>query len=342
MEFAVPEGSVIVMARRKTNMALVRRARAEVAEQREARRTLPPEFLHWLRNVYEPKSRGQVELDALRAFIEEVLTASNAAGDASLRRHTSRLAGLAEWLHAMGHPLTAASVSRVLIDQYVGAGRGSVLDKSRSDLRSKLRQLADQLHPEAVPARGETIPRPEVKAPYTDREVAAFVRVAGVQPTPALVRKLKVCIGLGLGSGIDSPDLKLLTRTDVIDHGDRGIEVRVPGDRARVVWVLREYEDMVRAGLLGLADGQLLIGQVKDRHNVAAAIYDGATFLGSTPKPEQSRLRTTWLVTLMGRPVPLGTLCRAAGLRSTRTLFDLLPYAPQAPDADSLRDGGAR
>jgi hypothetical protein len=46
----------------------------------------------------------------------------------------------------------------------------------------------------------------------------------------------------------------------------------------------------------------------------------------------------------MARPVPLTVILRAAGLKSTRTLFDLLPHVGQAAIAmpDVLRDGGAR
>jgi hypothetical protein len=172
----------------------------------------------------------------------------------------------------------------------------------------------------------------------------ALIRAIQVQPTEELVRRLCLCVGLGAGAGIDSPDLKLLDAC-VTDHGDDGICVHVPGTHPREVWVLRDYERLVRRGLQGLRDGQPLVGRVKTRRNVAGAIYAEAILLGSLPKPEQSRLRTTWLATLMTRSVPLAVILTAAGLKSTRTLFDLLPHLePIAGTAGAvaLRDGGAQ
>ena len=103
-------------------------------------------------------------------------------------------------------------------------------------------------------------------------------------------------------------------------------------------------EHLVRRGLQGLRDGQPLIGRIKTRRNVAAAVYADAVLLGSLPKLEQSRLRTTWLATLMTRPVPLAVILTAAGLKSTRTLFDLLPHLDTGAAAGTvaLRDGGAK
>ena len=46
---------------------------------------------------------------------------------------------------------------------------------------------------------------------------------------------------------------------------------------------------------------------------------------------EVNRLRATWLVAAMCAQVPLGPLLAAAGLRSARSLTDLLAHCP-APD----------
>ena len=48
---------------------------------------------------------------------------------------------------------------------------------------------------------------------------------------------------------------------------------------------------------------------------------------------------------LLTRPVPLAVILTAAGLRSTRTLFDLLPHldtSTATAGAVALRDGGAQ
>jgi hypothetical protein len=48
---------------------------------------------------------------------------------------------------------------------------------------------------------------------------------------------------------------------------------------------------------------------------------------------EASRLRNTWLVAAMCAALPMADLLRAAGLRSARTIGDLLPYCPDADPA---------
>ena len=47
-----------------------------------------------------------------------------------------------------------------------------------------------------------------------------------------------------------------------------------------------------------------------------------------------ARLRSTWLLACMCAPIPLNVLLSTAGLRSARTLADLLPYCPAPSDAD--------
>jgi hypothetical protein len=49
------------------------------------------------------------------------------------------------------------------------------------------------------------------------------------------------------------------------------------------------------------------------------------------------RLRASWLVTMMQAPVPLSQLLQAAGLVSTRILFDLVSYC-QPIDPSRIQD----
>lgn len=165
--------------------------------------------------------------------------------------------------------------------------------------------------------------------------------MAVTQPTAAQRRKLSLCVGLGAGAGLDSPDLRHLRRRDLDDDPKRGITIRVHGRRPRTVTVLRDYEALVRQGLDGLSPDQLVLGVDETRRTIAARAISDATLLGDCPRIEQSRLRSTWLAHLLARRVPLTVVMRAAGLTSGRTLADLLPYLPDATDpAALLRDPG--
>ena len=329
--------------------AAVKRLRAEI---NQARVTPPPPlpdpFLHWLRNDYRPQPLVQPHWPTpLRDFVERTLELSPVRGEDSLRKHVTHLAYYGAWRlgrrDAALDPLTA--MNRADVDEYARVGMTANTAKSRADRRSRLRAICDHLNPAAAPHRSAVkVPREALKPPYTAAQMTQISRAIQVQPTDERVRQLCLCVGLGAGAGIDSPELKLLDTSHIEDLGDEGIRVSVPGARARQVWVLRDYEALVRRGLRGLPPGRPLVGRVRTRCNVASSVYADATLLGSLPKLEQSRLRTTWLATLMTRPVPLSVLLCAAGLKSTRTLFDLLPHLPVTETAPEtvLRDGAVR
>jgi hypothetical protein len=326
---------------RKMSAAAALRARAELAAN-AAPKTLPASFLHWLNNDYKPQPDLQpVWPEPLNAFVVDVLSRSNLTGEESLRKHVTHLVHYGAWRIKRHLSLDAvAAMNRPDVDTYTRDGMAGSSEKSQSDRRSRLRRICDTLNPDNAP-NDVTIPRPDIKPPYPADLMTRYGRAVLTQPTAELTRQVALAFGLGAGAGIDSPELKLLDTSHITDHGEHGISIDVPGPRARRVWVLREYEGHVRRGLQGLKPGQPLIGKVKTRRNVAAAIYTAGCFTGGLPAPEQSRLRTTWIATLMCRPVPLRTLLDAAGLKSTRTLFDILPHLP-ADDTDTataLRDG---
>jgi hypothetical protein len=171
------------------------------------------------------------------------------------------------------------------------------------------------------------IPKTVVKAPYSDAEVEAIVRIAVTQPSARIGQQLCAMVGLGLGAGLDSTDLRPVRVTSIDDRGEDGIWVSVDGPRPRTVAVRRKYENLVRAGTNGLRGDALLLGRDAGRQQVTASIVANAVALGTPPHIEQTRLRSTWLTHLMCAPVPVAVILTSAGLTSARTLTELLPHA---------------
>lgn len=332
----------------KINAAAMRRHRAEVLQRRAASPDpLPAEFLTWLQTIYQPEGPLRAHWPQLLSFVVAALTASRIRGEASLHKYVTHLTYFGGWLLLQGVSLELSSgLVRAQVDEYCRVGMPGNTQKSRSDRRSRLRGIADQVNPDQAPTPTKSIPRPAIKAPHSASEMANICRCAGLQPTVELTRQMCLCVSVGAGAGIDSSELKLLLGSHVVDLDDQGIRIDIPGDRTRSVWVLREYEDLLRRGLVGRSPLRPLLGRKQDRRNVAADVYSRAKLYGDLPALEQSRLRTTWLATLLSRPVPLAVIFTAAGLRSTRTLFDLLPYLPAPTSAQQeaalLRDGGLR
>ncbi len=181
-----------------------------------------------------------------------------------------------------------------------------------------------------------------VQPPYTPFECASLVRLARNQPTATLRRELSAIVALGLGAGLSSAEQRGVTRESVVE-GELGsttaLFVKVGGAIPRTVVVRATYERLLREVLdlhqkAGRKPTDPLYGLSKTRHNVTGPVTQRAkTALTTGVDVDPARLRSTWLVAAMSAPVPLGALLRASGLRSARTLVDLLAYCPSPDEA---------
>lgn len=324
---------------RRLSGAATLRAREEVKNIRMA--PLPETYLTWLRESYRSKKLTDLQLDALRPKVIEAISHTPTRGLRSMELRTSQIVAVLAWAEQQ-HGLTQVTdvFTRELIEDFCSTALGGASDKTRADYRSRLRPIADSLHPETAPIPTQTLRRKEVLAPYTQDEVRAIRRVILVQPTDEMVRQLCVCVGLGLGAGINSNELKQIRTSGVRVGSDGAVQVDIPGERARTVWVRREWEDIVVRGCQGRAQDSYLLGDDPDRRNVAARVFGRAHLLGDVPSLSQDRLRATWLVGHLTRATPFAVLCHAAGLSSTRALFDLLDFVPAAPAKGALRGEG--
>lgn len=234
-------------------------------------------------------------------------------------------------------------------------------DRSKASARSLLRRIVRELNPAQAPA---TLKHHSLPAPYTATECARFARLANHQPTPALTRDMCFIIGLGLGAGLDSRDLRDLrarhiTEADLPDTDARGesaaagqrfLQVTVPdptepsGRPGRTVPVRRGYEQLVRRALAlhastGKGPDDLVVGRVTDRHNFVGVVTGRAKSADPATVVEvrAGRLRNTWLVAAMCAPIPLADLLHAAGLTSARTVTSLLRHCPPPTPGDLQR-----
>lgn len=260
----------------------------------------------------------------------------------------SMVAGFVEWAAGRpgrpdpGAPLGLEELLDVgLVDVYdAHLAADGVPDGSRATRRSVLRRALRSL---AATDRPAPIAYQPVAGPYSPAECAAFVRLARHQPSPARRRELSFVVGLGLGAGLDGRDLRHVARDGFadVDLGETspGLAVAVAGgDRPRSVVVRRAYEPLVREALAshdGARRGRTapILGRSQSRRNITTPVMTHAVTARATETVaiEVNRLRATWLVSAMCAPIPLGVLLAAAGLRSARSLTDLLAHCP-APD----------
>jgi hypothetical protein len=315
---------------KKISAAEARRRRAAKVEADARPPAELPEKLEGLLRAFVPRAVTPGEWVRIQPVLFDIMRRSRIRGVAAFKQHLSIVTLYLAWVLRQDHPLTVShALDHGLIEQWCHVELiGLLEDSTAATRRARLRALASDVNPgETAPPRGRSISKNAIKPPYCDADVGAIVRLARTQPSARIGQQLCAMVGLGLGAGLDSQDLRRVRTTDVDDRGPEGIGVTVAGERPRVVAVRTVYEELVREGMTGLRTGALLLGCNADRQNVTATIVANAVALGDPPHIEQTRLRSTWLTHLMCAPVPLALLLTSSGLTSARSLVELLPYA---------------
>lgn len=333
-------------ARKRPSRAAVQRELARIAEERQDLHLAEP--LAHVIDSYESKTIPADRMKLIRPFLVTVITLSGLTGRESVRKHCKHLSELAAYGMSRGLPLEHASLlTTAFIDEHVQLGMPADTDGHRAERRRRLLALARTVNPgPTAPARLAPIPHSGVKPCYLPNERAVIMRVAATQPTEAKTRNLSAIVGLGFGAGCDSVDLRHVRVSDIEDLGDDGVLVRIPDPRPRVVPVRRDCEALVRRAVAERGPDELLIGVKEDRRNTAAQAVEQAA-LYKVPHIEQSRMRATWLADVMTDVIPIGLIMQAAGLKSARTLAELLPHLDpwikhkklDLPSPEALRGG---
>lgn len=314
-----------------------RAAQRRAAELRAASEPVLPAELAKILGAYLPDGIDPVEWAAVRDAHAAVMTRSGITGRDSFKKQLKVVALYLIWRHSQGGSLDLAdALTFDLIDSWYLAGTNGLSERTRNDYRSRMRNLASRANPSLAAApQIKTLGHRSVRPGYTPAEAAAFRRLALRQSNPATRRNMCVVVGLCQGAGLDSQDLRGLLGRHVIDHGDDGIEIRVPGNRARITWVRRDHEELVRVGVTGVAADSLVLGRIADRRNIVSSVADKADLFGEVPHLEAARLRATWLSVLMCDRTPIAVILDAAGLKSARTLTELIETLP-APNPEDV------
>jgi integrase len=249
---------------------------------------------------------------------EAVRTAApgSAARARALLFAASRLAAFGE---SVGLELRAEALLReAVIERFVLTGCPAVSPATRRTLRTNLRALARTLRPEPAPA---PLPREHAKPPYSDEEIAAYLRLAAAQPTEARRMRATALVALGAGAGIVAGELRGLRGSDVIRRSG-GLLVAVGGRRARAVPVLERFHEPLCAAAAFAGEGYLIGGADLARRNLTDALNAALDSDAALARLEGGRLRSTWLVEC-AQAIGLGAFMRVAGLRCSQRLGDL-------------------
>jgi integrase len=225
-----------------------------------------------------------------------------------------------------------------VIERLVLVGCGGLSPASVRTLRANLRALARALdrYPEPAPT---SLPRERAKAPYSDAEIAGYLRLAAAQWTAARRMRAGALICLGAGAGLIGTELRHLRGCDVTERSG-GLVLVVGGARARVVPVLARFHAPLEQAAAFAGAGYLVGGRDAARRNLTDTLAAALCVDAGLPRLEAGRLRSTWLCEC-ARLIGLGAFMHAAGIRCTQRLGDLVAALPQVdePAAVALLGG---
>lgn len=329
------EGTNVV---KKASAAEARRL-AKAAREAASKYPDIPESIRGYIEGYAPQSVTDEVWRTIQPTFTEVLLRSGFRTDSAVRKHATTLVAYLAWRHGEGLSLEMNEAMRDAgIDQYYLRGSTDLASKTRNDYRSKLRTQARRVAPGVHAPIAPSLGYNSVKPGFTSVEEAMIRRVSLGQKRPEIRRRLCAIVGLGGGGGLDSQDLRYVLRRHITET-ETGIHIQVEGPKARLVVIRREYEEHVRAALIGLKPEDPMLRLPRDKANPVARVVNDAELFDDVPKIDMRRLRTTWITWLLTQPIPLPIVLQASGLQSARTLIDMVKDLDLGVGPEVLRDG---
>lgn len=268
------------------------------------------------------------------AFAREVVAAARPASAARAKALLYAASRLAAFAVSRGLELSPEAVlGPSVVERFIVEGRRSLSGPTARTLRTNCRALARAIeaYPAPVPV---ALPREHCKAPYTLKEISAYLALADAQPTLARSMRAQALVCLGAGAGLMGADLQALRGSDVAERSG-GVVVVVRGRHPRVVPVLARYHDRLLA-CAKYAGGSLLIGGASPfRRNVTSGLVASLAGGADLARLEPGRLRATWLAEV-ARAIGLRAFMDAAGVACSQRLGDIVAGLPEVPEEEAV------
>jgi len=272
---------------------------------------------------WRPRLVGAAE----ESFAKQVVLACSPTSPArarSLLWATSRLAAFGSGIGLQ--PDKEALLCPSVIERFVMVGLAGASGSRRRTVRANLRFVGRRVAPDQFPPKTVPVGRLSTARPYSPAEIAGYLCLAACQPTTARRMRATGLIGLAAGAGLVGSDLRLVRGVDVAEVSGV-LCVRVTGLHPRLVPVLGPYREALCCSASFAGDGFVVGGVKPERHNVTHRLVDSLSGGEDLGRLSVSRLRATWLASVLSG-IGLPELLSAAGLRDSKALFDLVSYLP--------------
>ncbi|WP_344015203.1 hypothetical protein [Streptomyces thermospinosisporus] len=241
-------------------------------------------------------------------------------------------------------------LSREAIERFIAVGCPQVGESTRGNYRTRLLRLREiVLGSECRTGKPAKLSASVANSPCSRTELADLWGWASGQPTEELRWGCKTLMALGLGVGLDSPEVIPLRVHDVrrTSGGKGPVVVATRGTRKREILCRRPWENVLAAA----ADRIDTTGTARYlfRPNCGSRGTNTVTnFLARTqpspnvPRLVMGRLRSTWLAELFEERLPITVIVAAAGVDTLHGLSRILPHlrSVSADEAARLLRGG--
>lgn len=220
-----------------------------------------------------------------------------------------------------------------VVERFIVSGTASMSAPTRRTVRTNLRHVAARVAPVRAPSP-VGLPRERIKAPYTDAEIAAYLRLADTQRSEARRHRAVGLVALGAGAGLMGADLRAVRGSDIAVRPG-GMIVRVGGRRPRMVPIRPRFQDRLLSVAVFFGDEVVIGGVELSRRNVTSPLIASLSGGADLPRLELGRLRSTWLAAC-AQAIGLKAFMTAAGVVCTQRLGDLMDHVPEVAEPDTI------
>ena len=263
------------------------------------------------------------------AFARQVVTGCGPLGRDRAKNLLWAAGKLAGYGIGIGlEPAPAVLLHPSVIERFTAHAPG-LSGPARRTLRTNLRFIARRVVPALDPADAP-LPRERAKAPYTEAEIDAYLRLAAALSTERRRQRATALVCLGAGAGVIAGELRALRGSGVVGRAD-GVLVVVSGRRARSVPVLCRYRQPLLTAARFAREQLICGGREPGRRNVTDELCRALSADSSLPGLQSGRLRSSWLVACAGQ-IGLGAFMQAAGISCSQRLGDLAAQLPAATE----------
>ncbi|MEU0407933.1 hypothetical protein ABZ307_08905 [Streptomyces griseorubiginosus] len=251
------------------------------------------------------------------------------------RELLTALAQLALFCDGEGRPGKAEVwLSREAIERFIAVGCPQVREDTRGNYRTRLLRLREiVLGGECRTGKPAKLSSSVPNSPYSRGELADLWGWAGGQPTEELRWGCKTLLALGLGVGLDSPEVIPLRVHDVRRASGAGgpAVVVTRGARKREILCRRPWEGVLasaadRLDTPGTARYLFRPNCMRRGTNTVTNFLSRTQPSPHVPRLVMGRLRSTWLAELFEERLPITVIVAAAGVDTLHGLSRILPF----------------